>query len=120
MRTIKVNRLLALVIATLVVLVIAGCGRRADLGVANSPPAATFAVLVSASSQASSEPFADATPPPGETAEPAASAEPAATARPNTTPGPTPDLASIEALLSGIDGDLGDDAGAAASEGSPQ
>ena len=119
MRTIKVNRLLALVIATLVVLVIAGCGRRADLGVANSPPAATFAVLVSASSQASSEPFADATPPPGETAEPTAIAQPGAT-QPGTTPGPTPDFASIEALLSGIDGDLGDDAGAAASEGSPQ
>ena len=124
MRTVKGHRILTVVSAALAVVLIAGCGRRGEVPNAGSPTSpstidGTFAP------ELPTGPLVKATVEPvmtderGATAEPTAIAQPGAT-QPGTTPGPTPDFASIEALLSGIDGDLGDDAGAAASEGSPQ
>ena len=125
MRTVKSHRILTVISAALVVMLIAGCGRRAEVPNAGSPTSPPPTVDVTTAPELPTGPLVKATVEPvmtderGATAEPTAIAQPGAT-QPGTTPGPTPDLASIEALLSGIDGDLGDDADAAASEGSPQ
>lgn len=97
--------------AVLLTLVIAGCGRSGqaiDAGAAPVVPA----------SAASGPIAALATPTPTELA----AATPAATPTPGptATPVPTPDFPAIEALISGINADLGADATADTDEGSPQ
>lgn len=122
MRTVNSHRTHLVISAALVVLVVAGCGRRAEVPNAGSPTSPSTVDATSAP-QLPAGALVGATGEPVATDEPATTAEPsepAATAQPGTTPVPTPDFASIEALLSGIDGDLGDDASAASYEGSPQ
>lgn len=128
MRTDKGHRILTVISAALVVVLIAGCGRRAEVPNAGSPTSPST-VDVTSATEPPTGPLVGGTVAPETTDEPGATAATAevattpgsgATAQPNTTPVPTPDFASIEALLSGIDGDLGDDASAASYEGSPQ
>lgn len=119
MRTVNSHRILFVISAALAVVLIAGCGRRAEVPNVGSPTSPST-VDASSAPESSIAPLASSTVEPLATDGSAATAEPGATARPTTTPVPTPDFASIEALLSGLDGDLGDDASAAAFEGSPQ
>lgn len=119
MRTDNSHRILTVISAALVVLLIAGCGRRAEVPITGSPTSPST-VDVTTVPETRAEPGASSTVEPVATDQPGATAEPATTAQPGTTPVPTPDFAPIEVLLSGIDGDLGDDASAASHEGSPQ
>ena len=132
MPTVNNHRILTVITAALVVVLIAGCANRTELADAGSPTSPPPTVDVTTAPEEPTAPVVGATVEPATTVEPAATVQPATTSEPGVTvepattdkpptaPVPTPDLTSIEALLSGIDGDLGDDAGAAASEGSPQ
>ena len=138
MPTVKGHRILIVVTAVLVVLLIAGCGSGTELANAGSPTSPPPTVDLTTAPEEPTAPVVGATVEPATTVQPATTNEPGVTVqpvktnesgvtvepvttdKPPTAPVPTPDLTSIEALLSGIDGDLGDDAGAAASEGSPQ
>jgi hypothetical protein len=123
MRTVNSHPIFTVISAILVVVSIGGCARRAEV-LADGSLASPSTVLATAASETaplgspSNAPVM--TVEPATTDEPAATVEPAPATTPGPTPVPTPDLASIEALLSGIDGDLGDDASAATYEGSPQ
>lgn len=126
MPTVNNHRILTVITAALVVVLIAGCANRTELADAGSPISPPPTVDVTTAPEEPTAPVVGATVEPATTVQPATTSEPGVTVEPATTdkpptaPVPTPDLTSIEALLSGIDGDLGDDAGAAASEGSPQ
>ena len=126
MPTVKGQRILIVITAVLVALLIAGCGSGTELANAGSPTSPPPAVDLTTAPEEPTAPVVGATVEPGvtvqpvKTNEPGVTVEPVTTDKPPTAPVPTPDLTSIEALLSGIDGDLGDDAGAAAYEGSPQ
>ena len=126
MPTVNNHRILTGITAVLVVVLIAGCANRTELADAGSPISPPPTVDVTTAPEEPTAPVVGATVEPATTVQPATTSEPGVTVEPATTdkpptaPVPTPDLTSIEALLSGIDGDLGDDAGAAASEGSPQ
>ena len=126
MPTVNNHRILTGITAVLVVVLIAGCANRTELADAGSPISPPPTVDVTTPPEEPTAPVVGATVEPATTVQPATTSEPGVTVEPATTdkpptaPVPTPDLTSIEALLSGIDGDLGDDAGAAASEGSPQ
>ena len=126
MPTVNNHRILTVITAALVVVLIAGCANRTELADAGSPISPPPTVDVTTAPEEPTAPVVGATVEPATTVQPATTnepgvtVEPATTDKPPTAPVPTPDLTSIEALLSGIDGDLGDDAGAAASEGSPQ
>ena len=115
MRTTTRHRILIVISAALVVVVLAGCGRRVDLAGPDGPSPSSVTVGATSLPGQASQP-APASPDP--TSSPGAEASPSTA--PTDTPIPSPDLASIEALLSGIDTDLGDDAAAAANEGNPQ
>jgi hypothetical protein len=122
MHTRRARTILALAGALLLVALVAtGCGRRPSqpatgaaqapspaIGVASSPaPAGTVPAAIA--------PAADPTGSP-----PVTAATPAAVAPAARTPVPTPDLVSIQDLLTQIDHDLNADASAGTSEGSPQ
>ncbi len=105
----------------LVALVTTGCGRRPSQTETGAAQAPSPAIAVASSPApagtlpATIAPAADPTGSPSVT-----TATPAAVAPAAGTPVPTPDLVSIQDLLTQIDNDLNADASAGTSEGSPQ
>lgn len=102
---------IAFVLTLALTLVIAGCGRSGhavDAGAAPVAPAAVAATPVAALATPTRTELGAATPP--------ATSALGLTA----TPVPTPDFPAIDALISGINADLGADATADTDEGSPQ
>lgn len=104
-------------VVLLVAVVAAGCGRRAQLADVGSQ--ATLRPTTTTIPETPAPPEVTTSPAPAEPA-PSASAELVASPTPNATPVASPDLASIEALISGLDSDLANDATADTDEGSPQ
>lgn len=100
-------------VVLLVALVTAGCGRRAQPADAGAAPTATSATAPAVAGAPSAPPVADASVSPAPTGTPAA-------VRTTATPVSTPDLAGIETLITEIGQDLGADASAGTSEGSPK
>ncbi|MEO8463423.1 MAG: hypothetical protein ABI555_09430 [Chloroflexota bacterium] len=126
MRTPKLNRTLLVIVAVLIAaIVVANCGRTSQQVGDVSAPA-----LSSSTQHATPVTEAPATEGPATVAPRATDSNglaaapgpggpaPAAAAAPTSTPISTPDLTSIEALLSGINTDLGADASADTNEGS--
>lgn len=103
-------------VVLLVAVVAAGCGRRAQLADVGSQ--ATLGPTTTTLSEIRATEVT--TPPAPAEPAPSASAELVVSPTPTATPVASPDLASIEALISGLDSDLANDATADTDEGNPQ